>query len=275
MEDTHIATSVLCNETELGIFAVFDGHGGQEVSSVVQFLLPHVFEANMQKMSTTDEIDLSNLSRILVETVEEVDASLLKGPLGVGHLLPLGSLHPFGSVGCTSCVVVVDPVKKKIVVANTGDSRAILCRSGVAVPLSYDHKPEDQEEFKRIRQAGGTVMRYGPCFRVDAGLNLSRALGDFRYKANTNLPPHEQKIIARPDIVVQEWFPTSSDDFLVVACDGLFERKNHQQVVNHIREGLSRGESKKEILEELLHDCCARTRRDAGQDNETVILVQW
>lgn len=270
MEDTHIATSISRNGNELGMFAVFDGHGGQEVSALVQLLLPHVLEKRLTSMSSKADVDLAN---ILTDAVEEVDVCLFNGPLGIGWLL--SSLHPFWSVGCTSCVAVVDPIERKIVVANTGDSRAILCRDGVAISLSEDHKPEDSEEYRRIRKAGGTVVRYGPCFRVDGGLNLSRALGDFKYKTNVSLPSHEQKIVARPDITTQEWLPGSADEFLVIACDGLFERMNRQQVVNHIRGGLANGAAPREVLQDLLHACCARTSRDAGQDNETIILVQW
>lgn len=42
------------------------------------------------------------------------------------------------AVGSTAVVSVVTP--EKIVVSNCGDSRAVLCRNGVAIPLSSDHK---------------------------------------------------------------------------------------------------------------------------------------
>lgn len=42
------------------------------------------------------------------------------------------------SVGSTAVVSVITP--DKIVVANCGDSRAVLCRNGKPVPLSTDHK---------------------------------------------------------------------------------------------------------------------------------------
>ena len=40
--------------------------------------------------------------------------------------------------------------------------------------LSQDHKPEDEPELKRIKNAGGKVTPDG---RVNGGLNLSRAIG--------------------------------------------------------------------------------------------------
>ena len=42
------------------------------------------------------------------------------------------------AVGSTAVVAIVTP--DKIIVANCGDSRAVLCRNGKAVPLSSDHK---------------------------------------------------------------------------------------------------------------------------------------
>ena len=53
-------------------------------------------------------------------------------------------------------------------------SRCVVCRNGQAVELSQDHKPEDEPELKRIKNAGGKVTPDG---RVNGGLNLSRAIG--------------------------------------------------------------------------------------------------
>lgn len=48
------------------------------------------------------------------------------------------------------------------------------CATGKAVDMSYDHKPEDELELARIKNAGGKVTMDG---RVNGGLNLSRAIG--------------------------------------------------------------------------------------------------
>lgn len=50
----------------------------------------------------------------------------------------------------------------------------MLCRNGIALEMSRDHKPEDEHELNRIHKAGGKVTCEG---RVNGGLNLSRALG--------------------------------------------------------------------------------------------------
>lgn len=47
--------------------------------------------------------------------------------------------EPRIQAGCTAVVALLRG--RELFVANAGDSRAILCRNGQAVPLSHDHKP--------------------------------------------------------------------------------------------------------------------------------------
>lgn len=54
-------------------------------------------------------------------------------------------------VGSTAVVAVVTP--EKIIVANCGDSRAVLCRNGKAVPLSTDHKVSDRQSLLKWYQS--------------------------------------------------------------------------------------------------------------------------
>ncbi|KHN79397.1 putative protein phosphatase 2C F42G9.1 [Toxocara canis] len=117
--------------------------------------------------------------------------------------------------GTTACVLLL--FKDKVIVANAGDSRAVLCRKGVAIDLSVDHKPEDDSERARIEAAGGEISIDG---RVNGGLNLSRALGDHFYKKNDSLPLKDQMISAQPDVTLHPIEP--DDEFVVVACDGIW-----------------------------------------------------
>ena len=57
--------------------------------------------------------------------------------------------------GSTSVMTLLS--RQHIVCANTGDSRAVLCRGGEAVALSHDHKPYHQSEKDRIEGAGSHV----------------------------------------------------------------------------------------------------------------------
>jgi serine/threonine protein phosphatase PrpC len=82
------------------------------------------------------------------------------------------------SIGCTANVMIIDEKMGKYIVANAGDSRSVLARKGQAVPLSFDHKPDNEEERNRIEKAGSVITEG----RVDGNLNLSRSLGDLKYK---------------------------------------------------------------------------------------------
>lgn len=300
MEDAHSAMSLSGTDgKEFGVFAVFDGHGGWQVSAAAQELLRRLLGARLRAPAAAEAPSTApgagaggggagaesrvgdngrSLGRLLREVVVDLDDVLLGGPLGIGQLLPKAWGHPFSRVGSTACIAVLDPASAKIVVANSGDSRAILCRGGFAVALSDDHKPENPGELKRILAAGGRVMRYGPCFRIDGGLNLSRALGDFVYKAHPALSAEAQRVIAKPDITVNDWelrSRTPADEFLVVACDGIFERMSRQDVIGFVRSGLLAGRSPEDVLRGLLDAACASNSAEPGQDNETAILVQW
>lgn len=123
--------------------------------------------------------------------------------------------------------------------ANAGDSRCVVCRDGNALEMSFDHKPEDPEEMERIRKAGGRVTLDG---RVNGGLNLSRAIGDHAYKTCKDLKAEEQMISALPDI--KKVTITDKDEFMILACDGIWNSKSSEEVVHFVRKRLQAGQTK-------------------------------
>ncbi|XP_015111433.1 probable protein phosphatase 2C 11 [Diachasma alloeum] len=180
--------------------------------------------------------------------------------------------EPGADSGCTAVVALLQG--NELYVANAGDSRCVLCRDGEAMELSLDHKPEDQPEMARIVKAGGKVTSDG---RVNGGLNLSRALGDHAYKQNSALPPEEQMISALPDIKRVTIDP-KRDEFMVLACDGIWNFMSSGDVVKFVRERLKNsGENISKICEELFDHCLAPdTMGDGtGCDNMTAVIVKF
>lgn len=47
---------------------------------------------------------------------------------------------------------------QKLIVANVGDSRAVICKNGVAKQLSVDHEPNMEKEI--IENRGGFVSNF-------------------------------------------------------------------------------------------------------------------
>uniref|UniRef100_A0A182YKV2 protein-serine/threonine phosphatase n=1 Tax=Anopheles stephensi TaxID=30069 RepID=A0A182YKV2_ANOST len=179
--------------------------------------------------------------------------------------------EPGKDSGCTAVVALLHG--KELYVANAGDSRCVVCRNGKAQDMSFDHKPEDTIEFERIEKAGGRVTLDG---RVNGGLNLSRAIGDHGYKMNKSLPPEAQMISALPDIEKITIGP--EDDFMVLACDGIWNFMTSDQVVQFVQERIHKpGMKLSKICEELFDVCLApHTRGDGtGCDNMTAIIVQF
>lgn len=91
--------------------------------------------------------------------------------------------------------------------ANVGDARAVLCRSGKALRLSYDHKGSDENEGKRIANAGGLVLNN----RVNGVLAVTRALGDAYLKDLVTGHPYTTETVIQPE----------GDEFVILACDGV------------------------------------------------------
>ncbi|XP_069089676.1 protein phosphatase 1G [Pleurodeles waltl] len=187
-----------------------------------------------------------------------------------------GKEEPGSDSGTTAVVALIRG--KQLIVANAGDSRCVVSEGGKAVDMSYDHKPEDELELARIKNAGGKVTMDG---RVNGGLNLSRAIGDHFYKRNKNLPPEEQMISALPDIKVLTL--NEEHNFMVIACDGIWNVMSSQEVVDFIHEKISEKDETGDlrplssIVEELLDQCLAPdTSGDGtGCDNMTCIIVRF
>ncbi|XP_020245011.1 probable protein phosphatase 2C 49 [Asparagus officinalis] len=131
-------------------------------------------------------------------------------------------------LGSTAVTAVVGP--HRLMVANCGDSRAVLSRAGVAIPMSFDHKPDRPNEMARIRSAGGWVL-YLNGARVCGILAMSRALGDMSLKP---------VVISEPEIRIMDRNP--KDECLVIASDGLWDVMSNATACNLARRVLQDGD---------------------------------
>ncbi|KAF4735892.1 hypothetical protein FOZ63_032923, partial [Perkinsus olseni] len=169
------------------------------------------------------------------------------------------------ATGCVSVTVLI--MGRAIICANTGDARAVLSRNGRAINLSSDQRPSREDEFKRIREAGGFVF-FG---RVLGRLAVSRAFGDLEYK--TGLPADQTPlVISEPEIHAE--FIQDGDEFIVIACDGLFDVLSSQEVVDFVRSRLlhmPKGEQDPAVVaQELVSDAIMEKN---SRDNVTCLIV--
>ncbi|KAL6780685.1 hypothetical protein ACKKBF_B12165 [Auxenochlorella protothecoides x Auxenochlorella symbiontica] len=171
------------------------------------------------------------------------------------------------TAGCTAvCALVKAGV---LTVANAGDSRCVLSRGGVALAMTQDHKPDDPAEYARIINAGGFVADG----RVNGSLNLSRALGDMEYKQSKEMGPEHQAVTAVPEVRTETL--QAGDEFLILACDGIWDVLTVQEAVDFARERLLSGKTPREVCEAMCDHCLAPDTDNCGKgcDNMSVIVV--
>ena len=176
--------------------------------------------------------------------------------------------HPIHA-GATAIVAVI--TGRILTVANAGDSRCVLCRAnGVTFALSFDHKPQQEREMNRITRAGGFVNQFG---RVNGNLNLSRSIGDLKYKQVPGIPPAEQMITSEPDIMQIALQP--DDEFIILGCDGIWDCLTNENAVDYVRsriDTMSPTEIGKVMLDQIISED-PRVTQGIGGDNMTIMII--
>ena len=123
-----------------------------------------------------------------------------------------------------------------------GDPSSLsLCFCSVA-----DHKPEDPSERERIEKAGYKVTSDG---RVSGGLHLSRAISDHAYQKKNGLSACEQAITPLPD--VRQMTLDERDEFLLIACDGIWNSMSSDRAVQFVRSRLEEKKNLRDICDEV------------------------
>lgn len=160
----------------------------------------------------------------------------------------------------------------KLLVANVGDSRGVLCNSrGMAIPLSFDHKPQNPKEFKRIVAAGGFIKFTG-VWRVAGILATSRALGDLSLK-------EKKYITAEPETLTFD-LTEHQPQFLILASDGLWDTFSNEDAVRHVKDFIANSLKKgiispDDIAYQASKSLVYEAYKRLSLDNITVIIVKF
>ncbi|KAE8700709.1 Protein phosphatase 2C 7 [Hibiscus syriacus] len=198
-------------------FGVYDGHGGSQVANYCRDRI-HVAlaeEIGSIKDNLIDDTSKENRQALWEKTFT---SCFLKVDDEIGGKVSRDNEDPSGAsfepiapetVGSTAVVALV--CSSHIVVANCGDSRAVLCHGKEAMVLSSDHKPNREDEYARIEASGGKVIQWNG-HRVFGVLAMSRSIGD-RYLKRWIIPEPEVMFIPR----------AREDECLILASDGLWD----------------------------------------------------
>jgi len=164
------------------------------------------------------------------------------------------------NIGGTTLIMAIQD-SGHVWVANVGDSRAVFSNdNGMAIPMSYDHKPCQLKEKKRIQEAGGFVAMNG-VWRVMGVLATSRALGDYPLK-------DKKVVVCDPDILSFN-IKDHRMQFAILASDGLWDTHTNEDAVTVIGTRIKRDS-------DLGTEVLAREAFNRGSlDNITVLVIDF
>jgi serine/threonine protein phosphatase PrpC len=234
------------------LLAVFDGHGGSQVSKHLRQTLPGRFDRALRAGSgegsaagsaSAAEVEAA-LSQALREAARDVERKptwQYQGTTAVCVYVHDEGASDAGEEGGGADASADDKWKgRTLVVANVGDSRAVLSRGRKALDLTTDHKPNDKKERERVEKLGGTVQWHGyfdarkrpipgtGVWRINGNLAVARAIGD----------ASEQPFVGS-EADTGRTSCTREDEFVVLASDGLWDVMGSQEAVSFVHQTLS------------------------------------
>lgn len=205
---------------------------------------------SMKKVPITsyfDKFGVVNYEKLISDEVLAADERLLEV-----------AKRSLDVAGTTALIAILEGTN--LIVANVGDSRAVMCDSkGNAIPLSFDHKPQQVREKKRIKEAGGFVTFNG-VWRVAGILATSRALGDYPLK-------DKKLVIADPDILTFD-LKDHKPQFVILASDGLWDIFSNEEAVSFIKERLNEADYGAKSI-------TLQSYYKGSMDNITVIILNF
>ncbi|KAM0959655.1 hypothetical protein ACFX13_025403 [Malus domestica] len=202
-------------------FGIYDGHGGPQVANYCSERLHLALAEELGGikddsgdgiMVETQQVQWEKAFTNCFQRVDdEIGGKVSRGIIESNADASEASFEPVApeTVGSTAVVALVS--SSHIIVANCGDSRAVLCRGKQAMPLSVDHKPNREDEYERIEASGGKVIQWNG-HRVFGVLAMSRSIGD-RYLKPWIIPEPEVTVVPR----------ARDDECLILASDGLWD----------------------------------------------------
>jgi len=245
-------------------YGVFDGHLGNLASKFAASR----FHASVAERLLEIEENASTINETWKERVNETFVSAFEDLheqfLQVVKDSPGGVMDESGT---TATVLFV--THKSVVIANVGDSRAVLSVGStkdpdtmMAMPLTVDHTPGLLDERKRVESLGGHVESNGSTHRVNGILAISRSIGDARLSHLLSRTPNvisfsrvEVSNLCQPQGTKADMLGASNDIesniilpcFIVLASDGLWDVVSNQEAVDMVVEVYKESRVKKSI----------------------------
>ena len=207
MEDKSKSIENFNNDKNQMLFEIFDGHGGDEMSTYLQNNLAKIYKQNLL-------LNKGNIILSLKNAFHDADDEM-RGQLNIEGLGSTGTLVHLVKNNFTDELVVYS--------ANVGDSRVSLISPEHIIRLSYDHRTSDEKEKKRILESGMDIIDD----RICGTLMLTRIFGNYEYKEENdekNSDINNNKgLICEPFISKINIDSNIENQFLIIASDGIWD----------------------------------------------------
>eukprot|EP00227_Mantoniella_beaufortii_P017629 CAMPEP_0197586666 /NCGR_PEP_ID=MMETSP1326-20131121/8565_1 /TAXON_ID=1155430 /ORGANISM="Genus nov. species nov., Strain RCC2288" /LENGTH=290 /DNA_ID=CAMNT_0043151317 /DNA_START=511 /DNA_END=1380 /DNA_ORIENTATION=+ len=191
------------------VMAVYDGHGGPQVSTYLM--------ENLSAAVFADPQLEADPPAVLKRACASCDDAIVKEHPG-------SKFGMLGNPGPGSTAIVVLMLPPRMFVANVGDSRAIAAdREGAIVWQSVDQRPDRPEERSRIMRLGGLVRNVDGVHRAAGILAVSRAFGNAGIK---------HCIKAEPEVTELD---LAAVDTFILCSDGLTDVVDAAKAVETVR----------------------------------------
>ncbi|KDP25303.1 hypothetical protein JCGZ_20459 [Jatropha curcas] len=245
-------------------FAAYDGHGGAKVANACRDRMHQLLAKELEKGKFLGDVKGSGYwKKVMGVCFNKMEDELS----GYGEDMEAMDC-PEKTMGSTAVVVMVG--KEELVVANCGDSRAVLYRGGMAMALSNDHKPDRPDERERVEAAGGRVIDWNGS-RILGVLGTSRSIGDLYLKPF---------VTSEPEVTVTE--RSISDQFIVIGTDGLWDVVSNEVACEVVKKCFDGHIRNKRFLDEFNGTRAAEAAAilaelamaRGSKDNISVIVVQ-
>jgi len=248
-EDRHVILESLPSDEAVAFFGIYDGHAGDKASDFCQKHL-HDF------ISTNNNSYPGDKNEALTTGFLSADKEFLQQ----AHSKDLLD-------GTTVIVALLEKETGRLIVANAGDSRCILCRDGKALPMSIDHKPESITEAERIDDAGCFIWNG----RINGYIAVSRAIGDRTFKLNDALGLDKQAVSSLPELK-EIHLIAEKDKFFVLGCDGLWDVMSNSDVIGFVHDYISKFKDDLDV-NQLCKKLGERAIEKGSLDNVTIVIV--
>lgn len=235
-------TKIISDMQGSGYYSIFDGHGGYKCAEWMADSL-HNF---INKTSFWKQ--------------EKIADAIKQGFLDAEKAFLERAISLRDPTGTCAITAIFYEKTRALYVGNVGDSRAVLCRAGQALEMSRDHNPDEAQEFRRVSAKGGKVVNG----RVNGLLAVSRSLGDKELKIGKLKGP----VIPHPEVFQTQL--TTEDEFLLIACDGLFDVMSSSEAIEMIK-SLIKQKNLNEICETIVKEAIRR----GSEDDITSIIVKF